>query len=336
MNKQKNRLTQPWKLMMLAAVAALALSACGNETNSVTKPSASPEVASNGGKAEVTENEGSAVRMFKDWGGHDVEVPNDPKRIVFHGETTGDLLALGIMPVGIMQASISGAVFEERMANVEDVGFPLNVEKAIELDADLIIVANNDEEQYQKLSKVAPTVTFDTFATLPERMATLGELLGKEKEAQEWLEKYKQQETEMWKSLRASGVSEDETASVITFYPGNRLFIMLAAGLPQLLYSEGGFKMTEPIKSSISEGVGFVEISMEKLPEFVGDRIFVLTPESEEAKGDTKALIDSALWKGLPAVKNGYVYELPINKASSDATSRQLLLDELPQLLMKP
>ncbi|WP_243644069.1 ABC transporter substrate-binding protein [Paenibacillus pinisoli] len=335
MNQQDNRRLQPWKLMMMAALAALALSACGNtaNTNSVNKPSATP-VTTDGEKVVGTE-EASKVRMFKDWTGHDVEVPSNPERIIFHSETTGDLLALDVMPVGILGQSIKGSSFEDRMANAEDVGFPINVEKALELNTDLIIFANSDEAQYEQLSKVAPTVTFDSFAPLPERLTTLGKLLGKEKEAQEWLDNYKQQETGMWKSLHEIGVGGEETASVITFYPGNRLFVMLAAGLPQLLYSEGGFKMTEPISSAMSEGVGFVEISMEKLAEFAGDRIFVLTPESEEAQADTKALLDSALWSGLPAVKNGYVYELPINKASSDATSREWLVGELPKLMAK-
>lgn len=34
----------------------------------------------------------------------------------------------------------------------------------------------------------------------------------------------------------------NETASEFTMYPGNRLFIMISTGLPQLLYGELGFK----------------------------------------------------------------------------------------------
>jgi len=38
------------------------------------------------------------------------------------------------------------------------------------------------------------------------------------------------------------GAMPNETASEFTMYPGNRLFIMISTGLPQLLYGELGFK----------------------------------------------------------------------------------------------
>ena len=48
-------------------------------------------------------------------------------------------------------------------------------------------------------------------------------------------------------------MKEGETASVFTLYPGNRLFIMAGAGLPQFLYEEGGFKPTPtaPIEKEV-------------------------------------------------------------------------------------
>lgn len=72
---------------------------------------------------------------------------------------------------------------------------------------------------------------------------------------------------------------------------------------------------------------------MEVLKEYAGDRIFLLTPVAEEAKQSTENLLKSPIWKSLPAVKNGYVYTQDIMKTSSDATTREWPLGEIPQLL---
>ncbi|MNI75459.1 Iron(3+)-hydroxamate-binding protein FhuD precursor [compost metagenome] len=137
----------------------------------------------------------------------------------------------------------------------------------------------------------------------------------------------------MWEQLKAAGIKEGETASVFTYYPGDRLFVMAATGLSQVLYGEGGFKALPAVQKLLDEGTGFQEISLEVLNEYAGDRIFVLTPVADEAKQSTEAMLASPIWKSLPAVKNGYVYTQDIMKTSSDATTREWLLTELPRLL---
>ncbi|THF81778.1 ABC transporter substrate-binding protein [Cohnella fermenti] len=328
------------KLAALAIAAVLALTACG-ESNGSNQGAASPSAsstASSSAAAEATSSasaqaDEAATRMFKDWTGHEVEIPTHPQRVIFHSDTTGDIFALGVTPVGILKDNTPGTVFEEQAASVEDAGFPISAEKALQLQPDLIVFGNSDEAVYEQLSKVAPTVTFDSFASMEDRVATLGELLGKQEEAAAWVAQYKEQEAAMWKAIRESGVGENETASVVTMYPGNRLFVMLAAGLPQLLYSEGGFKQNEMVESSMKEELGFLEISAEKLPDYAGDRLFVLTPVAEDAQNEMSELMSGAVWKGLPAVKNGYVYEFPILTAGSDASSRLWLMEELPKVL---
>lgn len=236
-------------------------------------------------------------------------------------------------PIGILKSNVDGTVYDNQLANAEDLGFPFNVEKAMTLDADLIIFGNRDDKQYEQISKVAPTVTFDTFASLEDRMRTLGELFGKQKEAEQWLENYDRQVKAMWQQIREAGIGQDETASVFTMYPGNRLFAMARTGLSQVLYDEGGFKPTPAIQQALDQDQGFVEISMEKLTEFAGDRIFILTPVAEEAVKETGELLESSVWKSLPAVKGGKVYTFGILEAYSDALSREWITQNLPKVL---
>jgi len=333
-------------LFILFILTALLLSACGGEAKkndsdvkSGNKSDTSQNSQGEQGKQEESTREEAKgeeqaqTKKFKDWTDHEVEVPTNPQRVIFHGETTGDLLALGIKPVGIAASHITGSTIEQHLKDAEDIGFPFNVEKAMTLSPDLIIFGNSDAAQYEQISKVAPTVTFDTFAPLDERMRTLGELFGKKAEAEAWLTSYNNKAAEMWKKLNEAGIGKGETAAVFTMYPGNRLFIMAATGLSQVVYDENGFAPTAPIQKALDEGRGFVELSTEVLPQFAGDRIFVLTPESADADKEMQDLMQTEVWKSLPAVKSGKVYTFNILEAYSDALSREWIVEQLPKVL---
>lgn len=314
-------------LLVCIAIMGSTLIACGNKNNSSNNAPSSATPA-----PEQTEE---TTRMFTDWTGHEVEIPVNPKRVIYHGEVTGDVLALGVVPVGVMKNENGGTVYDDLIANVEDVGFPLSLEKSLELNPDLIIFSNSDATQYEQILKIAPTVTFDSFAPITERMHTLGDLLGKQAEAEAWLTKYNTTMQEMWTLVHENGVKEGETASVFTMYPGNRLFIMAGAGLPQFLYEENGFKPVNKVQEIIDQEIDFVEISAELLNEYAGDRIFILNPVDPAAQQSTSELMESEVWKNLSAVKNGYVYNFDIVKAGSDALSRDWMIEELPKLLIK-
>lgn len=287
-------------------------------------------------KKEEEQPAESNVRVYKDYLNHEVEIPVEPKRVIYHGEGYGDIVALDAQTVGAGFSWITDYAWEKEVQNVEDVGFPINIEKTLELKPDLIIVATSDEKIYEQLSKVAPTIVFDTFAPIEQRLTELGDILNKKEEAEKWLSNYKTKAETMWKSLVDEGVlKENETASVLTYYPGDRLFVMARAGLSQVLYDSNVLKPGEKIQQILDEETGFAEISTELLPEYAGDRIFILTPVPDEAKQSTKEMMESPIWKGLPAVKNGHVYTIDIRKADSDASTREWLLTELPNMLKK-
>lgn len=287
-------------------------------------------------KKEEEQPAESNVRVYKDYLNHEVEIPVEPKRVIYHGEGYGDIVALDAQTVGAGFSWITDYAWEKEVQNVEDVGFPINIEKTLELKPDLIIVATSDEKIYEQLSKVAPTIVFDTFAPIEQRLTELGDILNKKEEAEKWLSNYNTKAETMWKSLVDEGVlKENETASVLTYYPGDRLFVMARAGLSQVLYDSNVLKPGEKIQQILDEETGFAEISTELLPEYAGDRIFILTPVPDEAKQSTKEMMESPIWKGLPAVKNGHVYTIDIRKADSDASTREWLLTELPNMLKK-
>ncbi|WP_341301277.1 ABC transporter substrate-binding protein [Lysinibacillus sp. FSL H8-0500] len=284
---------------------------------------------------ETTKTE-ATTRVYKDYLDHEVEIPVNPERVVYHGEGYGDVLALDAKTVGAGFSWITNYAWENRVKDVEDVGFPINIEKTLELKPDLIIIATSDEKTYEQLSKIAPTIVLDTFAPIEQRLAELGEIFNKKQEAADWLSNYKEKADTMWKSLVDEGViKENETATVLTYYPGDRLFVMARTGLSQVLYDSNILKPGDKIQQILDEETGFAEISTELLPDYAGDHIFVLTPVVDEAKQSTEEMMESSIWKNLPAVKNGHVYTIDIQKSDSDASTREWLLTQIPTMLQK-
>lgn len=329
---------KPVMLLVIIFIMGTLLLACGNNTNSSdnkTQGNSGQSTEAPATSSPEPEKSEKTTRLFTDWSGHEVEVPVQPQRVIYHGEVTGDVLALGVTPVGVLKNGSGGTSYDDKLVNSEDVGFPISLEKSLALQPDLIIFSNNDEAQYEQLSKVAPTVTFDSFATIDERMRTLGDLLGKKNEAEAWLTKHKSEVKEMWTMLHNNGMKDNETATVFTVYPGNRLFVMAGAGLPQFLYDENGFKPLDKVQEMIDQQKGFVEISSEVMSEYAGDRIFILNPTDPEAQKSSNELMESNAWKSIPAVKNGNVYNFDILKAGSDALAREWLLKELPKAMTK-
>ncbi|MEK3963884.1 AraC family transcriptional regulator [Paenibacillus sp. FSL H7-0323] len=270
----------------------------------------------------------------KDWTGHEVEIPERAKRIVYHGETLGDLLALGVKPIGGDEAFARNSVYKHRLKKLANVGFPLDPQLTASLNPDLIILANSDERAYRAVSGIAPTLTFDSFASLDNRMRTLGSWLGKQREAEAWLESFTIKNAAMWQHLYTTTLQVGETASALVYDHGDHLYAMGMSGFSTALYAPCGLQPTEEIQAILDEELGFAEVDPTRLPAYAGDHIFMLIPERKDSRAAMERLLDSSLWNNLPAVRQGHVYLLDGSKwNSSDALTREKLLTLLPKLL---
>ncbi|UHA72635.1 helix-turn-helix domain-containing protein [Paenibacillus sp. 481] len=269
-----------------------------------------------------------------DWIGHQLEIPCQAKRIICYSETFGDLLALGVEPIGGGLAMMEAAFFVDQVHHVQDVGFPINVEKTKALNPDLIISASPDKKQVAKLSAIAPTVTFNSFASLEHRLHTLGHMFGRQQEAERWLHTYHEKANSMWRQLQ-SMMKPSESASVFIYDRGSRLFVMGAIGLSTTLYHPLGFQPAYHIQHLLDSDEPYAEITEAELPDYAGDHIFMLRPTNTEAEQAASALMNSSLWRSLPAVMNGRAYSVEKAWNYGDALTRAKLLDTLPQLLCR-
>ncbi|WP_244562901.1 ABC transporter substrate-binding protein [Paenibacillus uliginis] len=280
-------------LVLLSVICLVVLTACSSK-----EVSQSSEVKSVDNKAAVAEG----TRVVQTVNG-EVEIPANPQRIVTQSGLLATLLALDVKPVGAESRDIKNPHIQALVEGVENIGEGTDYEKILELEPDLIITQIHDAGNYEKLSKIAPTVVYPylTFKNVKEEVQEVGKLIGKEEQAKEWETQF---DTRMAAAReRAQAVVGDQTVSLIGAFEkdiyvyGDSLY---RGG--EALYQYLQLTPTDAIaKEVIGNPDEFLKISYEVLDDYAGDYIFV-----DESKGGSLN-IKSPIWNNLKAVKNKQV-----------------------------
>lgn len=309
-------------ILAAAALSAILITACG-AANKGAAPEAGSKVTEQA--AEITA--GKDTRVIKmEYG--DVEIPANPKRVVV-AFFQGDLLALGIHPVGT--SFNDDAVFEQELGDVTVVdAFELNPEAIMELDPDLIIWNNTDD--YERLSKIAPTLARNYYdMETKDRLAFFGEVFGVPEKAEKNMSDFEKKAEESKKQLSEAGLADKNVILLENQTKG----ILRAFGDDygrggEIIYQYLGLKAPERIQKEVmdQEGVNFIDISYETLKDYVGDYIF-----SDQRISELK---DVEVWESLPAVREGRLVQ---NSSGmfwfSDITSMNAQMDFIMDSLLK-
>lgn len=309
-------------VLAAAALTAILLTACGAANKGAATETGSKVTE----QAEET-TAGKDTRVIKmEYG--DVEIPANPKRVVV-AFFQGDLLALGIHPVGT--SFNDDAVFEQELGDVTVVdAFELNPEAIMELDPDLIIWNNTDD--YESLSKIAPTLARNYYdMEVKDRLAFFGEVFGVPEKAEKIMSDFEKKAEESKKQLSEKGLADKNVILLENQTKG----ILRAFGDDygrggEIIYQYLGLKAPERIQKEVmdQEGVNFIDISYETLKDYAGDYIF-----SDERIADLKGV---EVWESLPAVKEGRLVQ---NSSGmfwfSDITSMNAQMDFIMDSLLK-
>ncbi|WP_237391617.1 iron-hydroxamate ABC transporter substrate-binding protein [Paenibacillus dendrobii] len=294
--------------MVLTLGLAMLMGACG-QSASHAGYSGDEQLSETSAAAFSSDTSSSAETVIFHAGNGDIKVPKQPKRIVDLTDFyTGYFLALGVQPVGVSTGAIENPYLKGKLDGVEDIGTDPSPEKILELNPDLIITYSGTEG-IDKLEQIAPVVAIDFGKkNYKDQMIDFGKLTGKEEEAKAWVDQWNQKINDLKPKVQAA--LGDKTVSILNPY-AKGLFVFghnYGRG-GEIIYDEFGLKAPpEAQKAAIDSGTGWASISIEKLPEFSGDIIFTC-PWSGDTT-DPKIVYDSAIWKGLPAVKNGHVFQL--------------------------
>lgn len=293
--REESMLGQMKKKMIIAAALAMLVSACGGGGTG-TEGSGGANSPSPKASVQSTASPETATRTVEtDFG--PVQVPANPQRIVVNF-VQGDLLALGIKPVGTGMKE--GAVFEHQLLDVQLLdGWSANVEEIMALEPDLIIWSG-DQEVYDKLSKIAPTIIKD-FPDPLARLAFLGQAVGRGEEAQQLIDQFNSR-VEEGKARLAEKELLDKT--VILLEEQGRGGTLRAFGNNfgrggELIYTFLGIQAPQRITDEVIDAGKFnIDLSMEVLKDYAGDYIFVNEHTAAAMKGN-------AVWEALPAVREG-------------------------------
>ncbi|AZS17798.1 iron-hydroxamate ABC transporter substrate-binding protein [Paenibacillus lutimineralis] len=276
-------------------LCVLLVSACGNQA-----PSQNGTKANSNTTANQTEGGSNDTITYQSEDGP-IEVPANPKRVIVLSSYTGDVLALGVNLVGVDSWSKMNPNFKDKLENAAEVSDE-NLEKIIEVNPDLIIGLSNTKN-LDKLKEIAPTVTY-TYGKLDylTQILEIGKLLNKEKEAEAWVNDFKQRAEKAGDEIREK-IGENATVSVFENFD-KQIYVFgdnWARGT-EILYQAMKLKMPEKVKETALKD-GYYALSLEVLPEYAGDYI-ILSKNSET----DNSFLDTDTYKNIPAVKNDHVF----------------------------
>ncbi len=276
-------------LMPFLILLILTLAACNSDESSNT------DANSNNDK-----NETNTITYESEEG--PIEVPANPKRVVVVSTYAGNVASLGVNIVGVDAWAKSNPQFNEYFADVEEISEE-NLEKIIELDPDLIIGLST-AQNLDKLKEIAPTVTF-TYGKVDylEQQLEIGKLLNKEKEAQEWIDDFKERAQKAGEEIKAK-IGEDATVSVIENFD-KQIYVFgdnWGRGT-EILYQEMNLAMPKKVQEMALKD-GYYALSLEVLPEYAGDYIIFSKVSTQD-----NSFQETDVYKNIPAVKNGRVFE---------------------------
>ncbi|WP_162309402.1 AraC family transcriptional regulator [Cohnella abietis] len=327
MYKANKPVTMAGATMLLCL--ALLLSACSGSTNNAGNTGGTVSGQNPVETSSAQASPAATTKVYVDSQG-EVVIPAHPQRIVdLTGSFTGNLLALGVKPVGAQGDALKNPFLKDFVEGIEAVDSEFSPEQILSLQPDLIIVvaAPTMEPTYKELDKIAPVVRIEYGKySYKDLMLEYGKLAGQEQAAEDWLKEWERKINEY--KPQVAEVVGDRTVSILQPYAkGLYAFGDFYGRGGEILYKEFGLKAPKIIQDEVlGKGEGVVDLSLERLPEYAGDYIFTSNWGWDDGKPEV--VYDSSLWKNLPAVKENRVFFIS-EKGSyyNDAISMEAQLD---------
>lgn len=292
-------------LPLLAACALLALAGCGSSSDSQDAPDAGakPTAAAGTFPAKATHRFGTTV------------VPKRPERIVIAGLTEQDaVLALGYKPIATTEwyGRQPGAIWpwaREAMGDAKptvlDASDGFQLERIAALRPDLIIGTNAgmQRDDYEKLSRIAPTIAgvkggTDYFSPWEEQTVLIAQALGEEDAGRKLVARIKADYAEV-AAAHPEWEGKTATFSQGGFYDG--LIYVYPPGLNTEFLSYLGFEINPKLAPLVRRAGEQVTVSPERLDVLDAD-VAVFATEKAADVGKLKRV---PTFDKLPVVSEG-------------------------------
>lgn len=253
---------------------------------------------------------------------------------IFSIQYLGELLALGIRPIGTNRSMLSA--LPEACTDVLPVDEPLDIGQLTELNPDLILYPSFvPDELARQLKNVAPAIEIDWNADVYTRLQQLGLLLDRAKEADEWIDRYKAKALRA-KRLLKDTVREGETASAFIVH-ADGLFVYAGHHFGHTLYQGLGFEPSPGVCALMerNRNVKWQEIRLEDIPYYAGDRIFFALPGQGGDARKGREMLRHPIWRNLTAVREGKSYIVKDYWANYNPVTLDKHLDDTVRRLLR-
>ncbi|MGG7163367.1 iron-hydroxamate ABC transporter substrate-binding protein [Clostridium ihumii] len=267
----------------------------------------------------------------------EVKIPESPKRIVDLSGNSDILSILGYKVVGTANSDAYDytkfpSYLEDTLKGAEILGYSMqdtiDVEAVMNLKPDLIVISTVQEKMYDSLSEIAPTVMVQLEAlNWKDDVKTFAEVFNKEEEANTWLKKYEEKSKEAGEKIKAE--YGEDTTYLSFLASGGQFFVFDGAGFGSVLYED--MKLSKPSGMPEQSDISLPVVTYEGLASINTEYIFLIATEE-----DLKELENNAIWKSLPAVKEGKVVVLdssPYFNQGYSSIGREILVDEIGEML---
>lgn len=233
------------------------------------------------------------------------DIPAQPKKVVsLNFANTGYLLQLGFDVVGATSYDLENPAFAEQLKGATAVTSE-DLEAIAALEPDLIVTGSTDEK-IEQLAEIAPTISLEYGKhTYAETLTVFGQIFGQEAAVEEWQTAWKENVANAAKEIKAK--TGDNATFTIMGYLGQDLYLFgnnWGRG-GEIIYQELAYTAPQKVKDEVF-GPGFLAVSQEVLPDYAGDYIILAVEDESVAAG----LLNSDLWKNLPAVQNNRVIKV--------------------------
>ncbi|KQO10908.1 ferrichrome ABC transporter substrate-binding protein [Paenibacillus sp. Leaf72] len=328
-------------LMLVALAVIIALAGCGSQGETAVNKGASDAAATVSPSPAAAEEPAAAeqeaeTRVLQDEFG-EVTVPAHPKRVAaLYLEDY--LTALGVTPVVQWYHPLWGTQ-EYLKLDLPTFDITGDIEVLLDMEPDLIILDGwADKAKYDLFSKIAPTyrlpenILFDSKAIL----TTIADVMNMKEQGETVINAYEQKIADAKDKLNTA--LGDESVAVIRLNVDDSTFALFGVNNRFIgsLYSQLG--LTPNTWSKDMEEFQKI-LTEESLPDLDADHIIILlsngtwdSPENQEAL----KLLDSSMWKAIPAVKAGHVHRVERSYWQSGAiTANSMKIDDILKMFVK-
>ena len=300
--------------VLCTIISLLTLTACGSTDNKTKTP----------------------MMTVKDVKG-EVEIPKDAKRIVDLSGNSDILSILGYQVIGTANSDAYDytkfpSYLEDTLKGATILGYSMqdtmDIEAVMNLEPDVIVISTVQEQMYEQLKEIAPTVMVQNEAlNWKEDIRHMAEIFDRSTQAETWLKAYEEKANVLSEKIKEKYGKDTSYLSFLA--SGGQFFVFSDAGFGDVLYNDLG--LSKPAGMPKQSDISLPVVTYEGLAEIDADYIFLITTEEMQ-----KELDNNRIWKNLPAVKNKHVVTLPSSPYFNQGYSpigREKLLDEIEGML---